>query len=128
MIAYCSSHISFSRKTKEEIPKPFHNERAKIRGRILFKRRGIMQSEVLNKVRCHGKSWGSHGVAYALSEIKKWPTRQIRLTTTGRLNPPEPQRHDFRSQCRSTRYHILVSCFRFRRLLMFPFSSRVSRV
>ena len=29
-IAYCSSNVSFQRKTEEEIPKPFHNERAKI--------------------------------------------------------------------------------------------------
>ena len=31
-IAYCSSHVSFQQKTKEEIPNPFHNEIAKIRG------------------------------------------------------------------------------------------------
>ena len=41
-IAYCSSLVSFKWKTEDEIPKPFHNERAKIRGRILFKRRGMM--------------------------------------------------------------------------------------
>ena len=53
-ISYCSSHVSFQQKIEEEIPKPFHNERAKIRGRILFKMRGMMQSEVLNNVRDHG--------------------------------------------------------------------------
>ena len=54
-IAYCSSFVSFQRKTEEEISKPFHNERAKIRGRILFKNRGMMRSKVLNKVQSHGK-------------------------------------------------------------------------
>ena len=41
-IAYCSSHVSFQWKTEEEIPKPFHNKRAKIQGQILCNMSGMM--------------------------------------------------------------------------------------
>ena len=46
-------HVSFQQKTEEEFPKPFHNERAKTRCRILFKKRRMMRSEVIYKVRSH---------------------------------------------------------------------------
>ena len=57
IIAYCSSHVSFQQKTEEEIPNSFHNERVKIQGQILFKRRGMMHSDVLNNIRDHRDSW-----------------------------------------------------------------------
>ena len=41
-IAYYVSHVISQWKFEEKISKPFHNDRAKIRGRILFKRRGMM--------------------------------------------------------------------------------------
>ena len=31
-IAYCSSYVPFQQKTQEEIPNPFHNDKAKIQG------------------------------------------------------------------------------------------------
>ena len=60
-VAYCSNqpllelepNDSFEQKTEEELSKPFHNMQVKIRDRILFKRRGMMQSEVLYKVWSH---------------------------------------------------------------------------
>ena len=45
-----------SSEIEKEIPKPFHNDRAKIQGQILFKRREMMQSEVLNNVWGHKES------------------------------------------------------------------------
>ena len=51
-------NVCFQQKTEEEFPKPFYNMRAKIRGGILFKRRGMMRSEFLCKVWSYGKSWG----------------------------------------------------------------------
>ena len=62
-VAYCSKqplmelepNVSFQQQTEDDFPKPFYNMKAKIQGRILFKRRGMMQSEVLYKVRSHGR-------------------------------------------------------------------------
>ena len=76
-IAYCANHVTFQRKFEQKISKPFHNDRAKIRGRILFKRKGMMRSKVLNKVRSHGKSWEESRSSYMLAETQKWPTRKI---------------------------------------------------
>ena len=50
------SNVSFQQKAEEEFLKPFYNVRAKIQGRILFKKRGMMQSKVLYKVWSHGGS------------------------------------------------------------------------
>ena len=70
-VAYCSNqplmelepNVSFQQKIEIEFPKPFYNVRVKIRGRILFKKRGMMQSEVLYKVRSHGESQRSRSLA-----------------------------------------------------------------
>ena len=49
----------------------------------------VMRSEVLYKVRSHGKSWGSHTVAVCWLKIEKLQTKQIRSTGMGRPNPLE---------------------------------------
>ena len=78
-IAYCSSHVFFLWKTEEEIPKLFHNKRAKIWGRILFKKRGMMWSKVLNNVRNHGesrRSWSfakDRGICNMMDSVNRIP-------------------------------------------------------
>ena len=73
-IAYCASYVTFKRKFEEKISKPFYNDRAKIRGRIFLKMRGMVRSEVLNNVRKHGESWGSLGEAGSLRKIEEIAT------------------------------------------------------
>ena len=87
-VAYCSKqplkelepNVSFQQQIEEEFSKPFYNMRVKIRGRILFKKREIMRSEVLYKVRSHGESWGSRRGAVRWGKNKNLQTRHIRST------------------------------------------------
>ena len=79
-----------------------YNIMAKIRGRILFKRRGMMRSEVLYRVWSHGKSWGE--------------SRSSGMTSTATNRPNQPEAH-----CRNAKCPWSVFCFIFGRLLMFPF-------
>ena len=73
-IVYSASHVTFQRKTEKEIPKPFHNDKAKIRGRILFKRKGMMRSEVLNNDRKHEESWENLGGTGSWRKIEEIAT------------------------------------------------------
>ena len=115
-ITYYSSHVSFQWKIEGEILKPFRNKRAKIRGQILFKRRGMMRSEVLNNVWGHGESQRNEllakdrGLGNLMDSVDKIP--RFQSTDLSR---------NLASQLRGPRYHRLVFCFIFGLLLIFLF-------